>query len=116
MAAADGGLRHGVGRVAHGVLHRDALFGRGVEVDVVHARCRHADQPQAGKPAEGFAAENHLVGDHRVGFAAAADDLLAGRGPVTRVIAQRADGPEVGASEAVLVQKYDVRLHILCVF
>lgn len=65
---------------------------------------------------EGFAAENHLVGDHHVGFAAAVGDLFADRGPITRVVAQRADGPEVGVAERVFVQKYDVRLHILCVF
>lgn len=71
----------------------------GLEVDVVHAGRRHADQPQAGKLPEGFAAENHLVGDHHVGFAAAVGDLFAGRGPITRVVAQRADGPEVGVAE-----------------
>lgn len=113
---ADGGLRHGVGRVAHGIFHRNAQFGRGLEVDVVHAGRRHADQPQAGELSEGFAAENHLVGDHHVGFAAAVGDLFADRGPITRVVAQRADGPEVGVAERVFVQKYDVRLHILCVF
>ena len=111
---ADGGLGHGVGRVSHGVLHGDALFRRRVEVDVVHTRRRHADQPQAGKLSEGLAAENHLVGNHHVGFAAAADDLFAGGRFVTRVVAQRTDGVEIGTSEAVFVQKYDVRLHILC--
>ena len=110
---ADGGFCHGMGRITHGVLHRDALFFRRVEVDVVHARRRRADQPQTGELPKGLAAEDHLVGNHYVGFAAAVDDLIAGGRFVTRVAAQRTDGPEVGASEAVFVQKYDVRLHIL---
>ena len=100
---ADGGFRHGVGRVTHGVLYGNALVGGRVEVDVVHARRRHADQPQAGKLLQRLAAENHFVGNHHVGFAAAFHGLFAGRRLIARVIAQRTDGRQVGASERVFV-------------
>ena len=113
---ADRGFGHRVGRVPHGVAHGDAPFGGGLEVDVVHARRRHADQPQAGQPFERIAAHGHLVRDRHLRVAAAFGCLLAARGRVTRVVAQRADRREVGAAEAVFVEKYDFRFHLPCFY
>ena len=107
----DGGLRHRVGRVARGVPHGDTQLGRGREVDVVRAGRRHADQPQAGQPLQRRAVEYDLVGDDDVRLAAAVQNLCGVGRLVTSVGAQCPDGGEVGAAEAVLVQKNDVRSH-----
>ena len=107
----EGGFGHGVRRVACGVLYLDPQLGRGFEVDVVGAGGGHADQPQPGQGPKRFAAQDHLVGDYHVGFAAAVGKLFGRRAGVTLVFAQGLEPAEVGASECVLVQKYDVRFH-----
>ena len=108
---ADGRLRDRMGRVTHGVLHGDAPFGRGGQVDVVHSRGGHADQPQAGQAFERGTVERHLVGDDDVGVGRTGDDLFAPCGFVARIVPQRTDRRKVGLPEAVLVEKYDVRFH-----
>ena len=107
----EGGFGHGVRRVACGVLYLDPQLGRGFEVDVVGSGGGHADQPQPGQGPKRFAAQDHLVGDYHVGFAAAVGKLFRRRAGVTLVFAQGLEPAEVGASECVLVQKYDVRFH-----
>ena len=107
----EGGFGHGVRRVACGVLYLDPQLGRGFEVDVVGAGGGYAGQPQPGQGLKRFVAQDHLVGDYHVGFAAAVGKLFRRRAGVTLVFAQGLEPAEVGASECVLVQKYDVRFH-----
>ena len=99
----DGCFRYGMGRVAYGVFHRDALFGSGFEVDVIHPRASDANHPQLWQRLHCLTVERHLVGDDDFGFAAAVDHLVTSGGFVARVVAQGFDSGQVGSAETVSV-------------